>query len=658
MSDAPAPVDGQPGPPGGGGAVRETADLRTVLDSVRDVVYVVDVSAQKYTYVSRSVEDLLGISAEQFLAQGVEGAWQRVHAEDHQKVGGRYEPAGMVAVGDAEPALEFRLRHEDGSYRWVSETRTILRDDGGRPVTIVASVRDITDRREAERALAQERTFSDAVIDTAAMLIVVLDAEGRVVRFNRACEKLTGYQAQEVIGSYVWDALSPEAETPEVERLFSAALNDRAIVTYESHWLTRDGVARLISWSDARVTDRIGTPRYVVATGVDVTERRRLEEQLRRSGRMEAVGQIAGGIAHDFNNILTAIIGYVDLNLGDLPEDSTLHQDLLRIKRSAKRGADLTEQLLAFSREQAAEPKVIDLSANVSDGAKLVAHLLDEAVELRVNVTDEPLRVEMSPGQLERILVNLAVNARDAMPEGGTLAIATDRLILDSDFVRRHPSVQEGPHAVLTVTDTGVGMTAVVRERVFDPFFTTKDHGRGTGLGLSTVHGIAEQHGGCVDCESAPGEGTTFRVYLPLISDDATVTMEDTQLEMTCTGHETVLVVEDEERVREMASRVLRRFGYTVVAAEDGPEALTLLSEHSANVDLLLSDVVMPKMSGVELAQHARLMKPTLKLLFISGHVGRPGEGGRQASALSPLLRKPFSAAKLALKVREVLDAD
>ena len=457
------------------------------------------------------------------------------------------------------------------------------------------------------------------------------------------------------LGRLVWDVLVPPENRAEVQGVFAALKSDSEFLDFEGYWLTKDGKRRLISWANTRVPDRSGQVRWIIATGLDVTEHRQLEEHVRRAARLEAVGQLAGGVAHDFNNLLTAIMGYISLSLPGLEKGSRTAEDLHQAMSAAKRAAELTRQLLTFSRYQPSQPEQIDLNVAVADVCKMLRHLIEESVEMRVLLHPEPLVVKADPAQLGQVLMNLAVNARDAMPQGGVLTIETSMNDGAADSGIHRAGQRHTQWVRLRVSDTGVGIPPEIRERIFDPFFTTKPPGSGTGLGLSTVYGIVSQHNGRIDCESQPGVGSVFTVLLPL-AEGGTTTSPEVSSEFECGRDETILIVEDEDEVRGLVSRALQDHGYTVLAAADGPAALDILRHRKGPLDLLVTDVVMPKMDGRELAQRVRLVRPATKILFISGYAGGDAAEDLGDQLAMRVLQKPFSMRRLTRRVREVLD--
>jgi signal transduction histidine kinase/ActR/RegA family two-component response regulator len=395
----------------------------------------------------------------------------------------------------------------------------------------------------------------------------------------------------------------------------------------------------------------------IEGTVTDITDRRLLEEQLRQSQKMEAIGQLAGGIAHDFNNLLTTVLGYSNMALNRLSPHEPIREEIEEIQKAGERAANLTRQLLAFSRKQLFEPKVVDVNARIVDSTRMLGRLIGERIRLVTQLDPSLGTVRADPGQIEQVLVNLVVNARDAMPDGGTLTIRTQNADVDPVSARRHFGAPPGSYVVLSVADTGVGIDSDTQKRIFEPFFTTKDKPLGTGLGLATVYGIVRQSGGQVYVESEPGEGATFFIYLPSVDEAVSPDEGDTAPTGAAHGSETILLVEDEGPVRELTRRCLEQRGYAVLHAASAEEAIDLLSGHGGPLDLLLTDVVMPGASGPDLARRLTGERPDLQVLFVSGYPDdSPGSAGLLEPG-APFLQKPFTADTLARKVRDVLDA-
>jgi signal transduction histidine kinase len=381
------------------------------------------------------------------------------------------------------------------------------------------------------------------------------------------------------------------------------------------------------------------------------------EEQLRQSQKMEAVGRLAGGIAHDFNNILTAITSYAEFLLEAIPPEDPRSDDAREIRRAARRAATLTSQLLAFSRRQVRQPRVLDLNAVLTELEKILRRLIGEDVRLVLDLAPDPGSVKADQGQLEQVIVNLVVNASDAMPEGGTITLRTERMAVHATGVAAVRGLSAGDYLVLHVSDTGHGMDDATRARIFEPFFTTKAPGKGTGLGLATVYAIAEQSGGTVQVRSAPRQGATFSVYLPAIDETAEVFSSGVFAPTAPRGTEVVLIAEDDDAVRTLAARILERHGYTVLQARHGREALDQARHHPGQIDLLITDVVMPELGGRRLAESLAAQRPELRVLYMSGYTAGEIDRRGELDGGVALLQKPFAAQPLLLKVREVLDA-
>ena len=510
-----------------------------------------------------------------------------------------------------------------------------------------------TRHERAERALREANEHLAAVIQSSPLAIYTLDPRSTVLTWNRAAEALYGWQAAELIGRPL-PTIGHDVE--DHGRLRDRVLRGESLRGVEVTRRRKDGTSVNISLSVAPLHDAAGRVTGMLSLAADVTEMRQLEVQYRQAQKMEAVGRLAGGIAHDFNNLLTAIIGTTALVLEDLGLESRARLDIQEIEKAAKRAAGLTRQLLIFSRQQVLEPRALDLNALVGNLEKMLHRLIGEDIELRTKQATALGAVRADPGQLEQAIVNLVVNARDAMPQGGRLTIETADVELDRGYVAGHVPTQPGPYVLLAISDTGVGMDGATKARLFEPFFTTKEPGRGTGLGLATVYGIVKQSGGYIWTYSERGHGTTFKIYLPRVAETPEAPESTTSPPTPVRGSETLLVVEDQEEVRKLTKRVLEARGYTVLAARNGAEALEIVAQHPSKIHLMITDVVMPGMNGRELAQHARARRSYLKVLYVSGYTG---EAVLQHRLLEPgvaFLQKPFTPDVLARKTREVLD--
>lgn len=472
---------------------------------------------------------------------------------------------------------------------------------------------------------------------------------------NPAVTAITGYSPEEHYADpdLNFKLVHPD-DQPLLEVILRGDLHSGSTATLR--WVHKNGALIWIEQRSVLVQDPAG--RLVAIEGIarDITERKHLEEQLRQSQKMEAVGQLAGGVAHDFNNLLTAIIGYSDILLNGLSESDPLREDISEIKRAGERAATLTSQLLAFSRKQVLQPKVLDLNEAVADMEKMLGRLIGEDIDLVTRPDPALGRVKADPGAIEQIILNLAVNARDAMPEGGKLIIETANVELDESYARLHVTVQPGPYVMLAVSDNGMGMSPETQAHIFEPFFTTKGEGKGTGLGLSTIYGIVKQSGGNVWVYSELGRGSAFKIYLPLVEEALTPVEASTSEDASRQGSETILLVEDDEGIRKLVSGILLEQGYTVLVTRNGLEALKISEQHDDPIHLMLTDVVMPQMTVRELTERLAQMRPETRVLYVSGytddaivHHGVLGEGMN-------FMQKPFTVDALLRKVREVLD--
>jgi PAS domain S-box-containing protein len=522
-----------------------------------------------------------------------------------------------------------------------------------RSFSILAQLRDSEERFRA--------MFESAAIGTG-----VIDLEGGIVTSNRALEQIVGYEKDELVRVSAFELTHPDDRSRELELFGELTAGKREEYRLEKRVLAKSGQVVWAHHTVSLVRDAFTKPKFAIAMLEDITprkeaeeERVRLESQLRQAQKMEAVGQLAGGVAHDFNNLLTAIRGYSEFALTRVGDGNPgLQKDIEEISKSADRASSLTRQLLAFSRKQLLQPRILQLNDVVGEVDTMLRRLIGEDIEV-VTVFGRTLgRVKADPGQIEQVLVNLVVNARDAMPEGGKLTIETSNVDVDEELSSKHEGLSPGRYVMLAVHDTGHGMDAETRSRLFEPFFTTKEQGKGTGLGLATVYGIVKQSGGYVIVESEPGKGATFKVFLHRLEAGIDEAQPLARVEPDRpNGSETVLLVEDEDVVRNLVREILERNGYAVLEARNGADALELGSGFGDPIHLLVTDVVMPKMSGRELAERLVAIHPETRVLYMSGYTD--GAIGQQG-VLDPqteLLQKPFSFEDLAQKVRKVLDA-
>lgn len=565
----------------------------------------------------------------------------------------------------AKELLEREVANREATEKELTEHRAHLRDLVERSTAELRAAnreleQEIAERRRAEQALEKERDMAQKYLDVAGVMFVAIDADGKVTRINRRGCEILRYGEHEIVGHNWFDIFIPEKARDQARAVFVRLMaGEIESVEYcESPVLTKDGEERAIAWHNAVLTDEAGTILGAISSGEDVTERKRLEAQLLWSQKMETVGRLAGGVAHDFNNLLMAIQGHAELALMQMHAGEAAYEDLQEVIKESKRAAGLVRQLLAFSRRQVLSPKVISLNDILLDMDKMLRRLIGEDIELVTLPADDLKPVSVDPGQIELVIVNLVVNARDAMPQGGKLTLETANLTVDTKRARRHTRVSPGDYVVLTISDTGVGMTPEVKAHIFEPFFTTKEQGKGTGLGLATCYGIVKQSGGFISASSEPGQGTRFEIYFPVVKEEIESRSLRDDSGYLPRGKETVLLVEDEPSVRRVAARVLRDQGYNVYEASNGHEALAVAEElDGEGIHLLLTDVVMPQMSGKALVDRMRTERADLKVLFMSGYANDMiGPHGILDSGTA-FLQKPFSPGILARKVREVLDS-
>jgi PAS domain S-box-containing protein len=509
----------------------------------------------------------------------------------------------------------------------------------------------------ANRVLSSERHFR-ALIENASDMICLVGADGRFRYVSPAQERFIGYTPADMNGQLALDFIHPDDRDRYAALLGQVTQSPRVAVTASFKHRHKNGTWRDLS---AVITNLLDDPSVhaIVINAYDLTDQVALQAQLLQAQKMEAIGQLAGGVAHDFNNLLTVVSSYSAILLADLPPASPSREDVQEIAHAADRAAALTRQLLAFSRQQVLQPQVFDLNVVVEGMRRMLGRVLREDVRLQTALEPSLGPVHADPRQLEQVIVNLVVNARDAMPKGGTLTIETTNVDLDEEDARLHTGMRAGSYVMLSVSDTGLGMDSETQARIFEPFFTTKGPGEGTGLGLATVYGIVQQSGGHIWVYSEPGLGTTFKIYLPM-SSLATLPRAPRESAPTVSrGSETVLLVEDEASVRAVARRILERAGYSVVEAKSSTEAVKLFSEHRESINLLLTDMVMPEMGGRELAERLRVENPSLPAVFMSGYtedvVIRQGTAGQGNGAL--FIQKPFTTRALTEKLREALDS-
>ena len=618
--------------------------FRSLIENATDAIVIVDRNGY-VTYASPAYERLSGFSHDQVLNRGLE----LVHPHDLEKA--QRVLGEVVSTPGKRVQMEVRAQRADGAYVLLECVGTNLLDDpavGG----IVVNMRDVT----SERRVQEGRAYFASLVESSNDAIVGWDLDWRILSWNPGAEKLFGYTAEEITGKSVATICGPgevERNREVLERLKAG----EEVPRYDTVRIRRDGRRIVVSLNVSPIYDSHGQMIGAAAISRDVTEQRKLEAELRQAQKMEAVGRLAGGIAHDFNNILTTISANAELALDELPLTSPVREDLSEIRKAGKRAAALTRQRLAFSRKQVLQPQVVNLNAIVSAVETMLRRVIGEDITLHTSLRENLGSVKVDPGQIEQVLMNLAVNSRDAMPEGGTLDITTDNVLIRSPRPGLHDEIEPGKYVTIRVVDTGTGMDQMTMARIFEPFFTTKEPGRGTGLGLSTVYGIVKQSGGYIDVVSRPGEGTSFTILLPCVEEKSRRPQYDSGEHAEIVGGtETILLAEDEDSVRTPLRRALQKVGYTVLEARDGREALREASVPGATIDLLLTDVIMPRMGGRELANRVRELHPQAKIFFMSGYSDDAIDTQGEMDVAASFIGKPFAMHVLIRRLREVLD--
>jgi len=554
---------------------------------------------------------------------------------------------------------------ETGSFGPV-EKKYIRKDGATVPVLVGGAANDVENRTAIVfvldlTELKKAQTEIDRlarIVESTDEAIISLSLDGHILSWNRGAERLYGYAGGEIIGksSHVF---FPENRKKECAIVKASVESARSLDNYETVHIAKSGELKPVSLTVSPMRDESGQIVGMSTIVRDLTQAKKtqqLEEQFRQVQRVESLGRLTGGVAHDFNNLLMVISSYTEMLQQRLPPEDPLRRNTQQILKASERAASLTQQLLAFSRKQVLSPQVIDLNAVVDETAKMVKRLIGEDIELALLPTKPLWSVMADPGQMTQVLMNLCVNARDAMPQGGKLTIETQNVVVDAQPAAKHPAFLPGNYAMLAVSDTGTGMTKEVQEHLFEPFFTTKERGKGTGLGLATVYGIVKQSGGDIWVYSEPNNGSCFKLYFPKVDQPVTATIH--QQFSTIENHgETILVVEDEDALRESVSEYLRELGYKVLKAADGQQALELADRYDGFIHLLLTDVIMPKMSGPELARRLA-SRPGMVVLFMSGYTDDAIVNHGVLQADTAFIQKPFSLSALASKVHELLEAN
>ena len=629
---------------------RQLAEVNQMLQTVMDTIPVRIFWKNKdlvYLGCNRLfAEDAGRKSPEDILGETDYNLGWREQAELYRKDDREVIRSGNSKLGYEEPQTA-----PDGKQLWLRTSKIPLRDINNRIVGILGTYEDITERKQAEAELNRLMTAIEQTPES----VVITDTKGRILYVNPVFERVTGYSRAEVIGQNPRLLKSNRQDSAFYRQLWAKI---SAGEVWRGRFINKkkDGALFTEDAVIAPVRDEKGTVTNYIAIKRDISHELELEVQYRQTQKIDSIGRLAGGVAHDFNNILAVICGHTELALAQLSPDAPLRSNLECIQESAERAANLTRQLLAFARRQVIEPRRINLNELIVNLNKMLRRLIGEDIKLVTQTAPDLGQIKADPGQIEQVLLNLVVNARDAMPDGGTLTICTDNVTLDEDYARRH-LVTPGDYVMVSVSDTGVGMTDEVKQHVFEPFFTTKEQGKGTGLGLATCFGIIQQSNGHIHSDSQVDKGTQFKIYLPRVRGlEDSISSREVPVSLP-QGTETILLAEDEPSLRQLMARVLRTQGYTVLEAADGHEALTLAQANGAKIQLLLTDVIMPGLSGKTLAEWLGQVNPAVRVLFISGYINNNAVRDAMSRPGTFFLQKPFNPLDLTKKVREAIES-
>jgi PAS domain S-box-containing protein len=624
---------------------------RVLVENAPEAIVVVDAETRRFVDCNDNALRLFRVTREELLQQGP-GDFCPPFQPDGTKSDEVVTKHIALTVVGQKPSFEFTHRNSQGDAI-PCEVRLIGLPSTSRPM-VRGSILDITERKRAEAALKQSEARYRGVVDNATYGIYWVDIEGELLFVNPALVQMLGYDsANDLLGLGNTKALYVDG-----------AVRDNLFVEYRRservegtvEWKRKDGKKIIVRINGRRAEDPIHCKECIEIIVQDVTERMALEKQLLEAQKFEAIGQLAGGIAHDFNNMIGAIMGWADIGADETEPGSRLHRHFEKVHHQAQRAAALTRQLLAFARRQILEPRDIDLNQSVIETLSLLEKVLGSNIEIKANLAPDLAVVRADPTQVEQILMNLCINARDAMPNGGSLVIDSGNVSFDEKFCALRPLAKPGQYAMLAVSDSGTGMEEATLSRIFEPFFTTKEFGKGTGLGLATVYGIARQHGGFVDVQSKLGSGSTFRVYLPISTEPRLRREKVEDGSRVQGGSETILVAEDHEGLRTIAFEILTNLGYKVLLAADGEKALQEFEKQESHIGLAILDVMLPKFSGPEVYARINARRPELPVIFATGYSADMAMPQHAQECGLPVLQKPYTARVLARKVREILD--
>ncbi len=635
--------------------------LKLITDNILDIVWIVNLKFEPL-YVSKAVEHILGFGLEEYLSRRVVDRYppevlQEMYAQLLEELENEQKPD---IDKNRTKIIEIQEFRKDGSLADLSVHVKFLRDENGKPNAIIGISRDISDKKKIETALKESEEKFRILAESTPMTIMMYQ-DDKWIYANPAARALLGYSEEELCAMNFWDVVHPDDKALIKERGSKRQKGENAEVGYEFRVIDKSGAIKWVLLYGATVTYK-GKPAGLISV-LDITERkkieeerRQLQEQLLHSQKMESIGTLAGGVAHEFNNMLNIIAGHAELALLNIPDGNPARSDVEEIKRAAQRSAEITKKLLTFARKQEGNIALVNINTVIDSMIEMIKRLIGENIQLVWKPVNKELSVTIDDVSIDQILINLTVNARDAIIDQGIITISTNVVSIGDQVALQH-DVLPGEYALVEVADNGIGMDKETMQLIFDPFFTTKEVGKGTGLGLSTVYGIVKNHGGFIDVHSEKGKGTTFKIYIPLFVENREYARyHDDAVQYLFRGTETILIVEDEVSILKMIKRMLEILGYTVLDAGDPFEALEIAKNYIGTIHLLITDVIMPKMNGVDLSKLVSAMHPKIRVLFTSGYSADVLLKHNINTSDINYLRKPVSFASLAATVRTVLD--